>query len=617
MTLHLLDIAAYQAGLRLEDAKAAGFRAINIKLSHGMGLRASTVEARRLARESLPRRFRAGQVIDNPKTWVDKARTLGMGVCAFHWLNDSAPGADQARWFLSRMDLAGGRLHVGAQADCESNATQAIWRDFVWAMQDTLQRPIVNYSGDWWWTAAGRGWNGASLTPYHWSAPNSGYLASYPGDTSTHWRAGYGGWPELAVMQYAVGPLPGGTIKVSKSAIRDLTVWAGITGGDSIVPKPDPGNAPPEAWSTPMHPADIAAFRDQLAAQRVSRTEFIRETWPDFDPDQAAPLDDLAGDLIVPRGAGEVCAPAIVSEMSEWVALGGGNSGCVGDPNHTSGFHRGASFVPATDYSRRRDPNGADGPFTSWNYSCAGDYAHRGTAALRARHAALLDRLMDDDPSLRMVCEMITQPIAGQPVKYWARWEGTGSLRNYTGSGHDTWSHVSLYRSKADQRPYLWRGDMALTNADADVVLNRDVVANPKQRSDAATNPTTAVKFALGDMWQLLYNNRDTVNATRADVTKTLQQIAAGFAADTARDQATAQTITEMRRIVDGLLAMVQAGGGNVDVAPLVQRLDALPGLLTQTAAGASERAAELVAGRIAEGQRAAAEALADSSDGT
>jgi hypothetical protein len=102
-------------------------------------------------------------------------------------------------------------------------------------MRAILGRPIAVYTGDWWWQP--KGWNGASLTPYLMAAPNVGYLDGYPGAASPHWRAGYGGWLTLSIMQYAgSAPLlyPGGTrstVKVSKSAIRDEAVWRALTGG--------------------------------------------------------------------------------------------------------------------------------------------------------------------------------------------------------------------------------------------------------------------------------------------------------------------------------------------------------------------------------------------------
>ncbi len=151
-----------------------------------------------------------------------------------------------------------------------------------------------------------------------------------------------------------------------------------------------------------------------------------------------------------------VCAPPIDAEMADWIALGGGNSGCCGNNAHVYGFHRAANQVPATDYSRRRDPNGPNHP-AHWDYACAGDFAHRGDPGLRARHARVLARLMNDDPAFWMICEFIGQPWPGKPVYYWARWDGVRTLQRYTGVGHTTWSHISWWRSHANVRPYLWR----------------------------------------------------------------------------------------------------------------------------------------------------------------
>lgn len=151
-----------------------------------------------------------------------------------------------------------------------------------------------------------------------------------------------------------------------------------------------------------------------------------------------------------------IAAPVIEAEMRDWVALGGGNSGIVGNGLHVYGFHRSAREVPASDYSRRRDPNGSDGPYVNWDYACAGDFHHGGDERLRAMHRTALARLMAGDPALSMICEFIGQPWADRPVMYWARWEGITNLRKYTGSGHDKWSHFSWYRSRANQRPHLW-----------------------------------------------------------------------------------------------------------------------------------------------------------------
>lgn len=147
-------------------------------------------------------------------------------------------------------------------------------------------------------------------------------------------------------------------------------------------------------------------------------------------------------------------APVIVAEMADWVVLGGGNSGIVGNSDHTYGFHVAADELPASDYSRTRDPNGSDGPYVDWDYACAGDFSHRGDEKLRALHRNVLARLMRGE--LPMICEFIGQPWADQPVYYWARWNGERTLLRYTGSGHDTWSHISWYRSTVDRLAYLW-----------------------------------------------------------------------------------------------------------------------------------------------------------------
>lgn len=145
------------------------------------------------------------------------------------------------------------------------------------------------------------------------------------------------------------------------------------------------------------------------------------------------------------------CASAITAEMKDWVALGGGNSGCCGNAAHTYGFHCPASAVPVTDYSRRHE---APKPYRM-NWGCAGDFSHRGDARLMALHADVLRRLMKGE--LPMIAEFIGKPWKDKPVYYWARWNGSATLQRYTGKGHDHWSHISWWRSKANQRAYLWK----------------------------------------------------------------------------------------------------------------------------------------------------------------
>lgn len=169
-----------------------------------------------------------------------------------------------------------------------------------------------------------------------------------------------------------------------------------------------------------------------------------------------------------------VAAPAIKAEMDDWVALGGRNSGIVGDDAHRSGFHRAANEVPSTDYSRRRDPNGADGPYVNWSWACAGDFWHGDDPRLLAYHRRLLARLEAGDPSLSMICEFIGQPWPDQPVLYWSRWGGRST---YRGAGHGTWTHVAWYRSRANQRANLWQEEEEMDAKQFAAILRDPTVA--------------------------------------------------------------------------------------------------------------------------------------------
>lgn len=145
-----------------------------------------------------------------------------------------------------------------------------------------------------------------------------------------------------------------------------------------------------------------------------------------------------------------VCAPSITAEMNDWVKLGGGNSGCCGNAAHTYGFHLAGGNVSTSDYSRRHEV----GKPYDLSWACAGDFSHRNNAALRAMHLTVLNRLLSNDPALSMICEFIGSPWADKGAYYWCRWEN--KLKKYTGSGHDHWSHISWWRSRANERAYLW-----------------------------------------------------------------------------------------------------------------------------------------------------------------
>jgi hypothetical protein len=87
--------------------------------------------------------------------------------------------------------------------------------------------------------------------------------------------------------------------------------------------------------------------------------------------------------------------------------------------------------------------------------------------------------------------------------------------RAYDGADpHTNHAHFSArYESgpESDTRPWgVAKEDDMATGED---VWKTDIIPNPKQRPDAGTNPATSAWFAVGDLWQLVYNLRDTVAA--------------------------------------------------------------------------------------------------------
>jgi hypothetical protein len=168
--------------------------------------------------------------------------------------------------------------------------------------------------------------------------------------------------------------------------------------------------------------------------------------------------------------AGCKCASAIDHEMAAWVALGGGNSGCCGNVKHVYGFHLPANALPVTDYSRAHEP----GRPVDMSWACAGDFHHGRNPRLLAMHATVLTRLTRGE--LPMICEFIGQPFPNEPVLYWARWNGITTVRKYTGSGHDMWSHISWWRSQANQPAGLWTPATGSTTAPAPAAPGKLVV---------------------------------------------------------------------------------------------------------------------------------------------
>lgn len=375
MTMHLLDIASYQGNLTPADVVRAGFSAVNVKVSHGLGTRSVHPQA--------------GMWVKHP---------AGLAVSTFHYLTGEASGAAQANHAWARMQALGVPDDAAHQCDTEADADWRIIADYLETMRALTGKPIVLYTGDWWWQATGRRWDASGVAGHLWSAPNAGYLGAYPGDTSPHWAAGYAGFPSLSVMQYAVGPLTfpdgsRGSIDVSKSAIRDPAVWADLT------------------------------------TRRANMT--------------TAPQSILNGRAVFRRETGLA-----------WVSLG-----VIGDDNHTksgNSYHLGKSALRSDSYTiveSSRDRSGlsedASALDIGWFSISRGGKTHN----LRTFSAWLVDQCKAGAADTLDIREIIYSPD-GKVVK---RWDRLG--RRSTGDdSHLTHSHISWFRdsTKRDNKAALF-----------------------------------------------------------------------------------------------------------------------------------------------------------------
>jgi hypothetical protein len=563
VTRYLLDVAVYQGALKPADVARAGFTAVNLKTSHGLGTK---------------------NVHPDLTGWVTQARTLGLGISTFHYFTPDAPGADQARHAYARLAALGLTAGTAHQVDVESTPapTLAEVRAYLTTMTGLLQRPIAFYTGDWWWADRAL-WGVADLTPYLWSAPNAGYLDAYPGDASAHWRAGYGGWPDLSVMQYAVAPLSfpdgsRGSIDVSKSAIRDPAVWAALTGETAMT----------------FAPASC------LAVRRVFQDHTT--------------LSDAA-------------------------------LGVVGDDNHAqnaSSYHLGKSANKPNSYTiteSSRDKNGLS------EAASANDIGYFSISVggkkydLRHMSMWLVEQCKAGAADTKDIREVIYSPD-GKSVK---RWDALG-IRSTGDDSHLSHTHVSWFRDSENRdRAAVFRRyfteiqgeDMAITDTDAVKIFNTDTAVPVRPwMGDAGTNPSLAaatmlartadeahaanvaataalsqIKLNQAALLAAVTNADDgaaVVAAVQAEAAKIRQDIAAGEAQDVATAAAIGAAVTELR----ALRSLLDQAGGDPDIAPVLLRLDRLGELVQTSGREAGAEAAKSVIARLLAAQEAEAAAL-------
>jgi hypothetical protein len=240
-------------------------------------------------------------------------------------------------------------------------------------------------------------------------APDDG--AGVTGDDGT--GSGHSGTPAMGPM----GPPPGGSERA-----------------DARAPEPAlPDPARPDGRTADTVQGDLAGDARTPSDVRP----------PDARPADARPADAATGSL----PAGECRAPcteasALVIEKQRLRAIGGNFLGICGDANHTYGFHVPAYRLPATDYSMRGEANR---PVCQY-HAAAIDIGMNWPAA-----RAWLRWLIQEIRARRLtgIAEVIGS-YDGRNVRYWSErngWPTEGVA--YTGVGHDTWSHISIYRSTA------------------------------------------------------------------------------------------------------------------------------------------------------------------------
>lgn len=143
-------------------------------------------------------------------------------------------------------------------------------------------------------------------------------------------------------------------------------------------------------------------------------------------------------------GSGCICAPApgLEIERRRLEALGGTWLGTCGDANHTYGYHVPACRLSSSDYSMQGPANRP----VNATYGCAIDISMSWPAA-RDWLRWLIGEIRTD--RIQGIAEVIGS-YNGRDVRYWSDTSGwhEGGVP-YTGSGHDTWTHVAIYRSTA------------------------------------------------------------------------------------------------------------------------------------------------------------------------
>lgn len=180
-------------------------------------------------------------------------------------------------------------------------------------------------------------------------------------------------------------------------------------------------------------------------------------------------------------------APGLVIEKQRLATIGAGLFlGIVGDSRHSFGYH--LCNPPVGDYSRAGAANQPVG-----EYACAIDIS-MSWAASRQWLRWLITEIRED--RITGIAEVIGS-LDGRDVRYWSDssgWEQGGV--KYIGSGHDTWTHVAIYRSTANQDHKILAGWTANGYQGGSTMADE---YSPYERPGMVGNRPAAV--LLADLW--------------------------------------------------------------------------------------------------------------------
>ncbi|HEY3004520.1 MAG TPA: hypothetical protein VGJ44_19390 [Kribbellaceae bacterium] len=210
-------------------------------------------------------------------------------------------------------------------------------------------------------------------------------------------------------------------------------------------------------------------------------------------------------------------APGLLAEVPRLSAVGAVLLGICGDANHTYGYHINSGRLPASDYSMQGAANRPVG-----DYCCAIDVG-MGWPASRAWLRWLIAEIAAD--RIRGIAEVIGS-YDGRDVRYWSDdsgWAPAGVP--YQGSGHDTWTHIGIYRSTAlaDHRLLAGWTATGLEGAGGDMELTDRVRLVPL--GAVAADSSIRPDIAMVDLLAFTLLNTETLRRQVAALTTKLEVV--------------------------------------------------------------------------------------------